>query len=138
LYDGRRLRVLNVADSSTRGCNGPEFVSKVLAQWASRNGVTLDFSRPGKPTDNAFVESFNGMFRAKCLDPHWFTSLTETQQIVETWRREYIESRPHRALGEKTPNEFVNESRLAATSLGNKQPKTRTRVGTITPVRSVT
>jgi putative transposase len=69
----------------------------------------MAFSRPGKPTDNAFVESFNGTFRAECLDAHWLTSLTETQQIVETWRREYNESRPHRALGERTPNEFANE-----------------------------
>jgi transposase InsO family protein len=89
--------------------NGPEFVSKALDQWAYRNGVKLDFSRPGKPTDNAFVESFNGTFRAECLNTHWFTSLTEAQQIVETWRQEYNESRPHRALGERTPNEFANE-----------------------------
>jgi putative transposase len=71
--------------------------------------VRIAFSRPGKPTDNAFVESFNGTFRAECLDAHWFTSLMEAQQIVETWRREYNESRPHRALGERTPNEFAHE-----------------------------
>jgi putative transposase len=77
--------------------------------WAYQNGVRMAFSRPGKPTDNAYVESFNGTFRAECLNAHWFTSLTEAQQIVETWRGEYNESRPHRALGEKTPNEFANE-----------------------------
>ena len=71
--------------------------------------MRIAFSRPGKPTDNAFVESFNGTFRAECLDAHWFTSLTEAQLIVETWRREYNESRPHRALGESTPTEFANE-----------------------------
>ena len=76
--------------------------------WAYQNGVGIAFSRPGKPTDNAFVESFNGSFRAECLNAHWFASLTETRQIVETWRREYNESRPHRALGERTPNEFAN------------------------------
>jgi len=86
--------------------------------WAYQKGVRIAFSRPGKPTDNAFVESFNGTFRAECLDAHWFTTLTETQHIVETWRTEYNESRPHRALGEKTPNE-----------LGYKQQKTRRRVG---------
>jgi putative transposase len=69
----------------------------------------MAFSRPGKPTDNTFVESFNGTFQAECLNAHWFTSLTEAQQIVETGRGEYNESRPHRALGEKTPNEFANE-----------------------------
>ena len=77
--------------------------------WAYQNGVRIAFSRPGKPTDNAFVEFLNGTFRAECLDAYSFTSLTETRQIVETWRREYNASRPHRALGEKTPNEFANE-----------------------------
>jgi putative transposase len=69
----------------------------------------MAFSQLGKPTDSAFLESFNGTFRAECLNAHWFTSLTEAQQIVETWRAEYNESRPHRALGEKTPNEFAKE-----------------------------
>jgi putative transposase len=77
--------------------------------WAYQNGVRMAFSLPGKPTDNAFVESFNGTFRAECLDTHWFTSLTEAQQMVETWRVEYNESRPHRSLGERTPNEFAHE-----------------------------
>jgi len=89
--------------------NGSEFSSQAMDLWAYQNGVRMAFSRPGKPTDNAFVESFNGTFRAECLNAHWFTSLTEAQQIVETWRREYNESRPHRALGERTPNEFANE-----------------------------
>jgi transposase InsO family protein len=88
---------------------GSEFSSQAMDLWAYQNGVRMAFSRPGKPTDNAFVESFNGTFRAECLDAHWFTSLTETQQIVETWRREYNESHTHRALGEKTPTEFANE-----------------------------
>ena len=77
--------------------------------WAYQNGVQIDFSRPGKPTDNAHVESFNGTFRAECLDAHWFTSLNEAKQVVEAWRREYNESRPHRALGERTPNEFAGQ-----------------------------
>jgi len=89
--------------------NGSEFSSQAMDLWAYQNGVRMAFSRPGKPTDNAFVESFNGTFRAECLNAHWFTSLTEAQQIVETWRAEYNESRPHRALGEKTPNEFAKE-----------------------------
>ena len=89
--------------------NGSEFSSQAMDLWAYQNGVRMAFSRPGKPTDNAFVESFNGTFRAECLNAHWFTSLTEAQQIVETWRMEYNESHPHRALGEKTPNEFAKE-----------------------------
>ena len=69
--------------------NGSEFSSQAMDLWAYQNGVRMAFSRPGKPTDNAFVESFNGTFRSECLNAHWFTSLTEAQEIVETWRREY-------------------------------------------------
>jgi len=83
--------------------NGPEFISKALDAWAYRNGVQLEFSRPGKPTDNAFVESFNGHFRAECLDCHWFASLEEARQTIEAWRIEYNTERPHRALGQATP-----------------------------------
>lgn len=74
---------------------------------AYQNGVRIDYSRPGKPTDNAHVESFNGTLRAECLDAHWFATLTEARQQIEAWRREYNESRPHRALGERTPSEFA-------------------------------
>ena len=83
--------------------NGPEFVSKALDAWAYGNGVQLEFSRPGKPTDNAYVESFNGHFRAECLDQHWFASLEEARQTIEAWRVEYNTERPHRALGQQTP-----------------------------------
>lgn len=87
--------------------NGPEYTSKVLDQWAYSNGVELHFSRPGKPTDNAFIESFNGKFRDECLNQHWFKSLAEAQEIIEAWRREYNEERPHSSLGYLTPTEFV-------------------------------
>ena len=87
--------------------NGSEFTSQVMDLWAYHNHVQIDFSRPGKPTDNAHVKSFNGTFRAECLDVHWFMTLTEAKQIVESWRQEYNESRPHRSLGERTPNEFA-------------------------------
>ena len=89
--------------------NGSEFSSQAMDLWAYQNGVRIAFSRPGKPTDNAFVESFNGTFRAECLDTHWFTSLTDTRQIFGIWRREYNESRPHRALGERTPTELASQ-----------------------------
>ncbi len=89
--------------------NGAEFSSQIMDLWAYQNGVQIDFSRPGKPTDNAHVESFNGTFRRECLDAHWFTSLSEAKQVIEAWRREYNESRPHRALGERTPNEFAGQ-----------------------------
>jgi putative transposase len=82
--------------------NGSEFPSQVMDLWAYQNGVRIDFSRPGKPT-----ESFNGTFRQECLNAHWFMTLSEAKEIIEAWRREYNESRPHRALGERTPNEFA-------------------------------
>lgn len=83
--------------------NGPEFISKALDAWAYQHGVQLEFSRPGKPTDNAYVESFNGHFRAECLDQHWFASLEEARQRIEAWRVEYNTERPHRSLGQRTP-----------------------------------
>jgi len=89
--------------------NGSEFTSQAMDLWAYQNGVKIDFSRPGKPTDNAFVESFNGTFRAECLDAHWFTDLNEAKRLIEAWRNEYNESRPHRSLGERTPNEFASQ-----------------------------
>jgi putative transposase len=76
---------------------------------AYQNGIKIDFSRPGKPTDNAFVESFNGTFRSECLDTNWFQNLTEAKQIIEAWRREYNVSRPHRALDYRTPEEFASQ-----------------------------
>ena len=87
--------------------NGSEFSSQAMDLWAYQNGVRIDFSRPGKPTDNAYVESFNGTFRQECLKAPWFMTLSEAREIIEAWRWEYNESRPHRALGERTPNEFA-------------------------------
>lgn len=75
--------------------NGPEFVSKELDLWAFMRGVTLDFSRPGKPTDNSFIESFNGKFRAECLNANWFQSLDEARQKCEAWRRDYNHASEH-------------------------------------------
>jgi putative transposase len=82
---------------------GSEFVSRDLDLWAYQRGVTLDFSRPGKPTDNAFIEAFNGRFRAECLNAHWFLSLADAQKKVEDWRRYYNEERPHGAIGNRPP-----------------------------------
>lgn len=87
--------------------NGPEFTSKRLDQWAYLNGVKLDFSRPGKPTDNAFIESFNGRFRQECLNENWFLSLGDAREKVEAWRQEYNNERPHGALGNITPKEYA-------------------------------
>lgn len=71
--------------------------------------MKIDFSRPDKPTDNAFVESFNGSSETKCLDTHWFTDLMEARYLIETWRREYNKIRPHSSLDDRTPNEFASQ-----------------------------
>jgi len=89
---------------------GSEFVSRDLDLWAYQRGVTLDFSRPGKPTDNAFIESFNGKFRAECLNAHWFMTLDDARRKCEAWRRDYNEERPHSAIGNKVPIELVDRS----------------------------
>jgi putative transposase len=90
-------------------CYGAEFTGQMMDLWAYKNEVKIDFSRPGKPTDNAFCESFNGTFRSECLDTNWFSNLEDAKRIIETWSREYNVSRPHRALGERTPSEFASE-----------------------------
>ena len=85
--------------------NGPEFISKDLDRWAYWNHVELDFSRPGKPTDNAMIEAFNSRFRQECLNEHWFMSLSDAQEKIETWRQDYNHGRPHGALDYRTPEE---------------------------------
>lgn len=87
--------------------NGPEFVSLALDQWASAQGVRLDFIRPGRPVENCFIESFNGKLRDECLNQHHFTTLAEARAIIETWRQEYHTERPHRGLGQRTPAEYA-------------------------------
>ncbi|MFD1752393.1 IS3 family transposase [Salipiger marinus] len=82
---------------------GSEFISRDMDLWAYQRGVTLDFSRPGKPTDNAFIEAFNGRFRAECLNAHWFLTLADTAEKLEAWRRYYNEERPHGAIGNRVP-----------------------------------
>lgn len=87
--------------------NGSEFCSQIVDLWAYQHQVRIDFSRPGKPTDNAYVESFNATLRRECLNTHWFESLHDAHEHIEAWRREYNESRPHRALQDRTPAEFA-------------------------------
>ena len=87
--------------------HGTEFQSRALEDWAYRRGVQLDFIRPGKPVENAFIESFNGRLRDECLNVHQFASLAEAQAIIEAWRVDYNQRRPHSSLGHLTPNEFV-------------------------------
>ena len=87
---------------------GSEFVSRDLDLWAYAKGVTLDFSRPGKPTDNAYIEAFNGRFRAECLNAHWFLTLADAAEKLEAWRTDYNEVRPHGAIGNKPPIALMN------------------------------
>lgn len=92
---------------SIRVDNGPEFISKALDEWAYRSGVKLDFIRPGKPVENAYVESFHSRFRDECLNEHYFLSLQEAQEIIAAWQAEYNGFRPHSALNYQTPEEFL-------------------------------
>jgi putative transposase len=92
--------------------NGPEFISKRLDQWAYLNGVELDFSRRGKPTDNGLIEAFNGRLRQECLNESWFLSLGDAREKVESWRKYYNGERPHGALGNLAPLEYVSLVKL--------------------------
>jgi putative transposase len=83
--------------------NGPEFTSKALDEWAARNKVKLIYSRPGTPTDNPYIEAFNGRLRDECLDQHWFASLEDARTIIEAWWVEYNSERPHTALNNQAP-----------------------------------
>src|SRR3954449_8029235 len=87
---------------------GSEFISRDMDLWAYAKGVTLDFSRPGKPTDNAYIEAFNGRFRAECLNAHWFLTLADAAEKMEDWRRYYNEERPHGARGQSPPITLLN------------------------------
>ena len=87
--------------------HGPQFTSKHLDQWAYLNGVELDFSRPGKPADNAFIESFNGSFLQECLNDNWFLSLEDARGKIEGWRRQYNGEHPHDAPGNMAPEAFA-------------------------------
>ena len=91
--------------------NGPEFAGKALDAWAYRRGVKLHFIRPGKPTENAYIESFNGKFRDECLDEHWFVGLDHAREVIEAWRVDYNHVRPHSALGNLAPVEFARRAR---------------------------
>ncbi len=94
--------------------NGPEFQGQVLDFWAHRHGVTLCFIQPGKPVQNAFIESFNGKLRDECLNESYFTSLSDARSTIELWRKDYNETRPHSSLGDLTPAEYVMKIRSDA------------------------
>jgi putative transposase len=138
LADGRPFRILTVVDQWSRSSpllevasrmsghavrevlpqprsitvdHGTEFQSRALEDWAYRRGVQLDFIRPGKPIENAFIESFNGRLRDECLNVHQFASIADAQAKIEAWRLDYNQRRPHGSLGHLTPSEFVTNVR---------------------------
>lgn len=90
--------------------NGSEFTGRALDAWAFKNKIKLDFIRPGKPVENAFIESFNGKFRDECLNQEWFTDLEDARTRIEIWRDEYNRLRLHTSLGGLTPEEFARRS----------------------------
>jgi len=102
LFTGRPLPETVILD------NGPEFSGMALDAWAGQHGVQLHFIQPGKPIQNAFIESFNGKFRDECLNEHWFLTVLEAQVVIEAWRQEYNEERTHSAIGNMTPMEFIH------------------------------
>ncbi|CAI3058043.1 integrase core domain protein [Salmonella enterica] len=140
-FNGRRFRALTVVVNFSREClaihagkllkgedvvrimealrvpvriqtdNGSRFISKSLDKWVYEHGVTMDFSRPGKPTDNPFIESFNGSLRDEYLNNHWFLSLEDAQEKPDNWRREYNHERTHSSLNDMTPAEFIRSLR---------------------------
>lgn len=94
--------------------HGTEFTSKALDEWAYRRGVQLDFIRPGKPVENAFIESFNGRLRDECLNANDFVSLADARAVIEAWRQDYNQFRPHGALGHLTPSEYAERGQTHA------------------------
>ena len=99
---------------------GTEFVSRDLDLWAYARNVVLDFSRPGKPTGNAFIEAFNGRLRAECLNAHWFMTLADAREKLEHWRRDYNEVRPHGAIGNKVPIALLDPAGDTSPSVATK------------------
>ncbi|MCL9998660.1 MAG: IS3 family transposase [Erythrobacter sp.] len=109
--------------------NGSELISREMDLWAYQRGVTLDFSRPGKPTDNAFIEAFNSKLRSECLNAHWFLSLQDACEKLEAWRRHYNEERPHSAIGNIPPIMLAN-------SAGESSPPDLSKAENSRPERS--
>nr|WP_186084591.1 IS3 family transposase [Burkholderia gladioli] len=103
--------------------NGSEFSGRLLDMWAYHHQAKIDFSRPGKPTDNCHIETFNGSFRDECLNLHWFETLGEAKAIIEAWRRDYNESRPHSALKDLAPAEFARQLALLPGPIGPETPE---------------
>ena len=112
-----RLAVTRGLPQAIRTDNGKEFCSRAMLTWAHERGVKLFLIEPGKPNQNAYIESFNGRFRDECLNEHWFTSLQHAKEVIESWRREYNEERPKKSLGGMTPSAYANTLVVKAVNL---------------------
>jgi len=108
-----KLRNTRALPARIQADNGPEFISMALDRFAYEQGITLDYSRPGKPTDNPFIESFNGSLRDECLNTHWFLSLDDAKEKIESWRVDYNHFRPHSSLADSTPALFAETIRTS-------------------------
>lgn len=113
--------------------NGPEFTSRVICQWARRNGIELHYIEPGKPTQNAYIESLNGTLRYECLDAHWFSNLEDAREQVASWRYTYNWVRSHSSLGRMPPGRFAEATAgsSAPTSMGSPFSRSRLETETI-------
>ncbi len=109
-----RLAVQRGLPKAIRTDNGKEFCGRPMLLWAHLRGVKLFLIEPGKPNQNAYIESFNGRFRGECLNEHWFTSLPHAKVVIEAWRREYNEERPQKGLGGLTPSAYARQLALKA------------------------
>ena len=109
--------------------NGPEFAGRTMQTWAARNGVELRFIQPGKPVQNAYIESFNSRFRDECLSQHWFASLSHMRSVIDNWRDDYNHHRPHSTLGYVPPAMFAAQCRQLAG--GSAQPTASTTMQTL-------
>lgn len=111
-----RVLPMGAAPRSITVDHGTEFMSRALEDWAYQRGVQLDFIRPGKPVENAFIESFNGRLRDECLNVHQFTSIEDAKTKIEAWRIDYNQRRPHSSLGHLTPNEYARRGQELRTA----------------------
>jgi len=120
-----RLRELRGLPKVLVTDNGPEFAGQALDVWAYERGVKLHFIQPGKPIQNAFIESFNGKMRDECLNEHWFRTLSEARQTIEAWRRDYNQVRPHSSLANRTPQEFTARAATLQSPTATSEPPRR-------------
>ena len=119
-----RLRRMRGLPSVIQADNGPELRGRVLDQWAYENGVRLQFIEPGKPIQNAYIESFNARLREECLNAHVFVSLDDARNKIEKWRAEYNRERPHSSLGNLTPEEFAANNQMSSAAARTAWPAT--------------